>query len=245
MSEKIVKIEIKRMRKEDKRVTCKISPKMLEGEIHKDFIDPVSELVFEAGEKSLELDYVLPLVLSDQVIFSLSLDDFGPNASGGSCTTCEITVINDKHAGIVGFSVPEVTFPVSEKNQKIGLLRAAGTDGELTVFVTATDGSAENGSHYILSDPTEVNLGEGEYQTSMPIEFIPGNHGKLVSRNCFLTITSVSGMGRIGQDKCTIQLLTDQAPCAVSFARPEFSFMAGSGDQGECFKLNHYFIIVI
>ena len=163
----------------------------------------------------------------------MTLDDFGPNASPGSCVMCEVTVINDKHAGIVGFSVPEVTFPVSERSQTIGLLRAAGTDGALTVTVTATDGSAENGSHYILPDPTEVHFRDGEYQTSFPIDFIPGNHGKMVSRSCYLKIDTVSGMGRIGQDKCTIQLLTDQAPCAVSFARPEFSFMAGSGDQGK------------
>ena len=71
MSEKSAKIEIKRMRKEDKRVTCKISPKMIEGEIHEDFTDPISDIIFEPGQKSLELDYQLPLVLSDQVSLSI------------------------------------------------------------------------------------------------------------------------------------------------------------------------------
>ena len=233
LSEKTVKIEIKRIRKMNKKVTCKMTSQVAQGQVHPNTGDlDTGEIVFEPEMKSLEIDFKLPLVMSDQLVVKLTLFDFGINASAGSVPECDITIINDKHAGVVGFSVPEMTFPVSEKHQQIGLIRAGGTDGDVSVTVTALDGTAENGVQFLLDDETVVKFNDGQYQAELPIEFLPGNHGKMVSRKCVLRITTVNGMGRIGQRDCTLQLLTDQAPCSVSFARPEFSFMAGSGDQG-------------
>ena len=39
----------------------------------------------------------------------------------GSITECEVTIINDIHAGVVGFSVPEMTYRVTDLKQKLML----------------------------------------------------------------------------------------------------------------------------
>ena len=68
----------------------------------------------------------------------------------GSITECEVTIINDIHAGVVGFSVPEMTYRVTDLKQKIDLLRTGGTDGALAVTIVASNQSAENGTHFVL-----------------------------------------------------------------------------------------------
>ena len=232
LSEKSVKVEIKRIRKMEKTVTCRLVPSIIQGDLHPNTPELLeNELEFGPEVKTIEVDFPLPLLMSDQVVAKLELSEFGANAGPGSLTECEVNIINDKHAGVVGFSVPEMTFPVSEKSQNIGLIRAGGTDGPLSVTISAIDDSAQNNIHFVLPDETVVSFEDGQYQAALPISFISGNHGKMVSRRCTLKLTSISGMGQIGQKDCLLQLLTDQAPCSVSFARPEFSFMAGSGDQ--------------
>ena len=149
----------------------------------------------------------------------------------GSITECEVTIIYDIHDGVVGFSVPEMTYRVTNLKQEIDIFRADGTDGALDVTIVACNQSAENGTHFYIQSPLEINFNDGQNSACFAFGFIPGNLGKKISRSFELKIQTVSGLGRVGQSTCTIHLVTDQSPCSVSFAKRKFYFLANSGDQ--------------
>ena len=138
----------------------------------------------------------LPNIESKQVLVALRLVEFSKQAMEGSITECEVTIINDIHAGIIGFSVPEMTYRVTDLKQKIDLLRAGGTDGALTVTIVACNQSAENGVHFDIPTKQDINFKDGQNSACFDIDFIPGNHGKKISRSFELKIETVSGSGQ-------------------------------------------------
>ena len=232
MSERQVQIEVKRQGKEEKEVSCHLVSEMIEGDLIKTTPDIDQMITFAPNVGSETFTWDLPNIESKQVLVALRLVEFSKQAMEGSITECEVTIINDIHAGVVGFSVPEMTYRVTDLKQKIDLLRAGGTDGALDVTIVACNQSAENGTHFDIPSPLEINFNDGQNSASFDIDFIPGNHGKKISRSFELKIQTVSGSGRVGQSTCTIHLVTDQSPCSVSFAKGKFSFLANSGDQG-------------
>jgi hypothetical protein len=97
LSEKKVRVQIKRLRKEDKKVGCKMSTALLEGVLHPNAEEfELQDVHFDAHVTSTEIEVDLPLIVGDQVILMLTLEEFGPNCSEGSVTQCQINIINDK-----------------------------------------------------------------------------------------------------------------------------------------------------
>ena len=232
MSERTCEIEIKRQGKEDKEVGCAITSERNAGNYIKPEDEKRDTIVFPAHSMTQTFRWEIPAVESKQLVTFFHLSDFGINSMEGSIPTCEVTVINDVHAGTIGFPVPEMTYRVTDLRQEITLLRAGGRDGIVHADIYAVDGHAENGVHYQIPSPKTVTFENGEHEKSFEVEFLPGNHGKMISRNFQLEIRNVTGSGKIGQSTCLVQLVTDQSPCSVSFAKAKFSFLANSGDQG-------------
>ena len=233
MSEKEVQIEIKRQGKEDKKVDCYLVSKKLEG----DYCDPERPeervpISFNVNQTSSTFTWKLPPISSKQLVSGFELVDFSSFAMGGTIVETEVTVINDIHAGIVGFAVPEMTQRVTDMLHRVTLLRAGGTDGVLEVEIVSRDATAQNGTHFQFPSPTTVVFEDGQHEAQFEVSFCPGNHGKMIARKFALLISSVSGLGRVGLDSCTIQLVTDQTPCAVSFAKAKFSFLVFIGRAG-------------
>ncbi|HEY9690604.1 MAG TPA: Calx-beta domain-containing protein [Oculatellaceae cyanobacterium] len=181
---------------------------------------------FANGETSKTVN--IPLVNDTQFepdeTINLSLSNPTGGATLGTQTTAQLTIINDDtpQPGTVSFNT--VNYTVNENGTaNINLIRIGGSDGEITVTVTPTDGTATTGNDYNNS-PITVTFANGQTIRAVTIPLIDDSSYE-PNETVNLTLTNPTGGASLGTQKtATLNIVdNDAVPGVIQFNNASYS----------------------
>ncbi|WYM00653.1 MAG: Calx-beta domain-containing protein [Gloeotrichia echinulata CP02] len=181
---------------------------------------------FANGEtsKTVTIPIVNDTKFEPNETINLTLTNPLGGATLGTQTTAQLTIINDDapQPGTVSFNTANYT--VNENGTaNINLIRSGGSDGEISVTVTPTDGTATAVSDYNNS-PITVTFAEGETSKTVTI---PLTDDSIYEPNetVNLTLNNPTGGANLGTQSTAILNIIDNdaVPGVIQFSNATYS----------------------
>ncbi|NCS04944.1 MAG: aggregation factor core protein MAFp3, isoform C, partial [Microcystis aeruginosa G13-11] len=182
---------------------------------------------FANGETSKTV--TIPIINDSQLeadeTVNLSLSNPTGGAILGTQTTAVLTIINDDlpKPGTISFNSNSYTVNENNGTASITLTRSGGSDGEVSVILTPTDGTANQGSDYNNS-PVTVTFANG--QTSKTVT-IPITDDSIYepTETVNLTISNPTGGATLGtKQTATLSIIdNDAVPGVIQFSNATYS----------------------
>ncbi|WP_197480191.1 CARDB domain-containing protein, partial [Anabaena sp. 4-3] len=181
---------------------------------------------FADGEISKTV--TIPLVNDTQFepdeTINLSLSNPTGGATLGTQTTAVVTIINDDapQPGTLSFNTTNYT--VNENGTaNINLIRTGGSDGEISVTITPSDGTATTGSDYDNS-PITVTFGNGEISKTVTIPLNDDSNYE-PNETVNLTLTNPTGGATLGTQQTAILTIIDNdaVPGVIEFSDANYA----------------------
>jgi hypothetical protein len=181
---------------------------------------------FANGETSKTV--TIPIINDTQFepdeTINLTLTNPQGGATLGTQITAILTIINDDlpQPGII--SLNSSSYTVNENGTaSITLIRTGGSDGEVTVTLTPTDGTAVAGSDY-TNTPITVNFANAETSKTVTIPIINDTVYE-PTETVNLTLSNVTGGATLGSQKtATLNIVDNDAiPGTIQFSNTAYS----------------------
>jgi len=182
---------------------------------------------FAPGETSKTVN--IPIINDSQLeadeTVNLSLSNPTGGAILGTQTTAVLTIINDDlpKPGTISFNSNSYTVNENNGTASITLTRSGGSDGEVSVILTPTDGTANQGSDYNNSTVT-VTFVNGQTSKTVTIPITDDSIYEL-TETVNLTISNPTGGATLGtQQTATLSIIdNDAVPGVIQFSNATYS----------------------
>jgi RHS repeat-associated protein len=181
---------------------------------------------FANGETSKTV--TIPIVNDTQFepdeTINLTLTNPQGGATLGTQTTATLTIINDDLPKRGTISLNSSTYTVNENGTfSVDLTRIGGSDGEVSVTLTPTDGTATAGSDYNNS-PITVTFANGETNKNFTIPIIDDNVYE-PTETVNLALSNPTGGATLGTQKTAVLNIIDNdaVPGVIQFSNANYS----------------------
>lgn len=171
-----------------------------------------------------ETSKTLSIPLTANVIVGtivVTLDNPQGGAGLGANTVATLTVA--PNAGAVAFSAPTFAASTAATSYNVTLNRTGGSEGAVSVDVSATSATLVNGVNFTYTNPTTVNFAAGATTASTTVQFPAPIIGDIT-----LTLSNPTNFVTLGT-QATATLSIAGAPGAVSFAQAEYNVFEEAG----------------
>nr|WP_244329378.1 Calx-beta domain-containing protein [Tolypothrix sp. PCC 7910] len=184
---------------------------------------PLSNIFTTSGFTGLSKGTVLEFRINDTNTIGNS-GQFVITSAGTGANTAVLTIINDDvlQPGTVSFNTANYT--VNENGTaNINLIRTGGSDGEISVTLTPTNGTATAGSDYNNS-PITVTFANGETSKTVTIPLIDDSNYES-NETVNLTLSNPTGGATLGTQKTAILNIIDNdaVPGVIQFSNASYS----------------------
>ena len=190
-------------------------------------------VTFGDGEtnKTLTVPIVNDTQYEDTETINLSLTNATNGAAIGTNSTATVRIIdNDAVPGIIEFNNTDYT--VNEDGTVVAaitLIRIGGSDGNVSIRVTPSNGTAIAGDDYINNNSITVNFGDGETSKTVNITLI-NDVAVEDNETINLTLSNPIGGATIGtQNTATLTVIDDDFQAALTLDISENSVSENEG----------------
>jgi hypothetical protein len=156
--------------------------------------------------------------------FSVTLQSATGGFAVGSPATSVVAIGElDPDPGALAFSGATFNTTVSATTVSIGLVRTAGSAGQVAVDVSVSGGTLSPGTQFTFSSPTQVTFADGATTASTTITL-----STIVSGTIVLQLSNPTNFARLGtQTAATVNVAG--IPGTLSFGAGFYSFPEGAG----------------
>nr|NCQ75845.1 hypothetical protein [Microcystis aeruginosa W13-13] len=182
---------------------------------------------FANGETSKTV--TIPIVNDTQFepneTVNLTLSNPTGGATLGTQTTAVLTILNDDlpQPGTISFNSNSYTVNENNGTANITLNRSGGSDGEVSVILTPSNGSATAGDDY-TNTPITVTFANGQTSKTVTIPITDDSIYEL-TETVNLTISNPTGGATLGtQQTATLSIIdNDAVPGVIQFSNATYS----------------------
>ncbi|WP_242056395.1 S-layer family protein [Nostoc sp. FACHB-152] len=193
-----------------------------------DYSNTPITVTFANGEtsKTVSIPIVNDTVYEQTETINLTLSNPTNGAALGTQTTAAISIIdNDAVPGTIAFS--QATYSVNEDGTPISqvtLTRTGGSNGEISVVVTPSNGTATASDDY-SNTPITVTFANGETSKTISIPIVSDSQFE-ANETINLSLSSATGGATIGsQNTAILTIVNDDSflPGAIAFSGANYS----------------------
>jgi len=171
-------------------------------------------LTFASGEteKSITIPVLDNFTADGDRSFALSLSDPMGGATLGATAEAEITITDDEspQPGIVQFALSNILINEDGDSADVLISRTGGSEGEVSVTVSTTDGTAKAGSDYTALNQT-VTFADGDTADKVISVAITDDLTEETNETLTLSLSDPSGGAALGTlQETTLTILDDE-----------------------------------